>query len=613
MRINLINTPNLSISPIVQILLNRGMAKEKIHNFLTSTIEKDVIDPVAGFGSELLNQGASLLISCIANNGKAFIIVDSDVDGLTSSAILINYLYELFPSWVENNLSWGFHKGKQHGIPDFLDEIIEKKYDLLICPDSATNDTEQIDILYSKGCKTLILDHHLSDVPMSDNAVIINSQYNYPNSELSGAGVVWQFCKFLDNKLNKNIVNNYIDLCALGLTADMMNIQSIETKTLIFEGFKEKNIKNPFIAGIIEKNEYSFSKADYKPSRENELMVSPIGAAFFAIPLLNAICRSGTMEEKELIFDSMLNHRAFIYIPSTKRGHKLGETEQIVTQALRTVTNVKNRQTRAETAALELFEEKIKENNLLEHKVLLLLLKPGEVDRNVAGLIANKLASKYQRPCCVLTKVTKYEDEELPWDEPTSEPIITYEGSMRGYTRTGVESFKDIAEASEGCIYVRGHDNAAGLGLEASSINAFIRDTDRQLASISTEPVYYVDYIFEGDSVDANIVLQLADMNDYIGTGFERPAIYIQNLETSENTVHVYKNNTVKIDTPSGVPLMKFGITDEEIADLKSGVILNAVCKANANEWNFEINPQLMIDDMEYKPKQKSITESWGF
>lgn len=55
----------------------------------------------------------------------------------------------------------------------------------------------------------------------------------------------------------------------------------------------------------------------------------------------------------------MLKHKAFITLPSTKRGHTIEETEQLVEQAMRIVTNVKARQTKAQDAGLELLEQLI--------------------------------------------------------------------------------------------------------------------------------------------------------------------------------------------------------------------------------------------------------------
>ena len=88
---------------------------------------------------------------------------------------------------------------------------------------------------------------------------------------------------------------------------------------------------------------------------------------------------------------------------------------------MRVVTNVKNRQTKAQDSGLATIEKMIEEQGLLNHKVLLFLLEPGQVDKNIAGLIANKIMAKYQRPTCILTKVEipKYTiDLDLPpWEE----------------------------------------------------------------------------------------------------------------------------------------------------------------------------------------------------
>lgn len=113
-------------------------------------------------------------------------------------------------------------------------------------------------------------------------------------------------------------------MVALGLCADMMSLRSFETRYLITKGFKKENIKNPFIIGMLDKNEFPLSKADYV-SAYNDMACTSMGAAFFIVPFVNAMTRSGTQNEKELLFRSMLNHKAFERILSNKRGHKLGE------------------------------------------------------------------------------------------------------------------------------------------------------------------------------------------------------------------------------------------------------------------------------------------------
>ena len=196
--------------------------------------------------------------------------------------------------------------------------------------------------------------------------------------------------------------------------------------------------------------------------------INHTSVAFYIAPYINAICRSGTLQEKQLVFESMLKYKAFEKVPSTKRGHFLGDMETIVDQAMRVVINVKNRQTKAQDVGLELLENKIETNNLLKHKVLLFLLEPGQIDRNIAGLVANKLMAKYQRPVCVLTRVV--EDSDIPpWEENCFD-IISYQGSARGCDKVGITNFKDICAATGVVEYCTGHQGAFGLGILKENI-----------------------------------------------------------------------------------------------------------------------------------------------
>lgn len=387
-----------------------------------------------------------------------------------------------------------------------MDYIESHQFSLVIAPDSASNDYEQHKELLAQGIQTIILDHHLAD-HVSDYAITINNQLcDYPNKDLSGVGVVWQFCRYLDSLFDKSYADKYLDLVALGLTGDMMSLTSIETKHLIMKGFEPERITNPYIYGMWQKNK--FKLGDH---------IISIDAAFYIVPMVNAVQRSGTLEEKELLFKSMLNFQAFELIPSNKRGHKAGELEKLVDQAVRMSTNVKNRQTRAQDASIMDLENLIEEYDLLKHKVLLFTLESGEIDRNIAGLIANKLANKYQRPCCILTKVIEKKPIKTMLNtvnelfENVEEEIVFYQGSARGYEQTGVTNFKDICEEA-GAEWCQGHENAFGMCLAESRLDTFLANTDAALASISAEPVYYVDFIYTGADVNPQDILTIADL-----------------------------------------------------------------------------------------------------
>ncbi len=104
----------------------------------------------------------------------------------------------------------------------------------------------------------------------------------------------------------------------------MMSLHSFETRYLITKGFRKENIHNPFIEGMIEKNSFPLTKSDYV-SADEEMACTSMGAAFFIVPFVNAMTRSGTAAEKELLFESMLESAAYTKILSNKRGHKQGE------------------------------------------------------------------------------------------------------------------------------------------------------------------------------------------------------------------------------------------------------------------------------------------------
>lgn len=594
MKYQLIKPINQNYSVIQQILTNRNIPIDKINNYLF-TSDADVAPPEA-LGQNKLRQAAATLISTISKQGKTLVIVDSDCDGFTSSAILINYLHDFFPSWVQTKLNYIFHEGKQHGLNDHILNILKQNYELVIVPDAGSNDSDECTCLFKQGTKIIVLDHHLCDI-QNPNAIVINNQLSdYPNKDFSGAGVVWQFCRYLDKLLKVSNADNYLDLVALGNCADMMSMTSIETKHIINKGFQ--NLKNPFFASLAKKNEYSMKNK-----------VNHMSVAFYVAPYVNAICRSGTIEQKTLVFKSMLKYQAFKEVLSTKRGHLLGQKEQLVEQAMRVVTNVKNRQTKAQDTGLAIIEKMIEEQGLLNHKVLLFLLEPGQVDKNIAGLIANKIMAKYQRPTCILTKVEipKYIiDLDLPpWEkQPLPQIVTTYQGSARGCQKVGVIDFKSICADTGVTMYQTGHPNAFGLGILEQNIPAFIQKTDAALVDMQDEAVYYVDYIYEGDNIQPIDILTIADMQNLWGKDIDEPYLCIKGICINSDMVTVYKkkDNTLKITLSNGISLMKFKATDEQCEMLQNSdgyYTLDIIGRANKNEWMGHVSAQIFIEDYE--------------
>ena len=413
------------LSVVEQVLANRGIAPENVEHYINTT-DADILNPALIANIE---EGVKMLIKHVSQNDKVLIQIDSDCDGYTSAATLINYLNCLFPGFVQNNVFYRIHTGKQHGI---IAETVPEDIKLVIAPDSSSNDYDVHAELAAKGIDVLVIDHHEAD-RVSENACVINNQLcDYPTKSLSGVGMVYKFCSYIDKLLNVDYADQFLDLVALGMVADMMDLRDYETRHLITRGLAY--IRNPYFKGMVDKQEYSLKGE-----------VTPFGVAFYIAPYVNATIRMGTQDEKLMLFESMLDYRGYELIPSTKRGCK-GQSETRVEQACRNCTNIKNRQTKARDAALETIEHIIKEKNLLDNKILAIKLDSFEADKNLTGLIANQLMAKYQRPVLLLNKViedmTMYELDGTPI---TTREVISWEGSGRGYDKSKFDNLSPFS------------------------------------------------------------------------------------------------------------------------------------------------------------------------
>ena len=445
---------NHNLSAVERVLTNRGIELADIPHYLNTT-NNDILPP-----SSIANmkEGAKMLMKHVSANHPIFIQIDSDADGYTSSAVLINYLNYLFPFFVQNNISYRLHNGKEHGV---IVNTVPEGTKLVIIPDAGSNQYEEHKQLQEKGIDVLVIDHHESD-QISPCACIINNQLcDYPTKSLSGVGMVYKFCSYIDELLNVDYADRLLDLVALGLISDVMDLRYIETRHLISLGLEQ--IRNPFFKTMVDKQQYSLRDG-----------ITPFGIAFYITPYVNATIRMGSQEEKLLLFESMLETRAYELIPSTKRGCK-GQMETKVEQACRNCNNLKNHQTKARDAGMEVIERLIKENDLLKNKMLIIQLEPQySVDKNLTGLIANQLMSKYQRPILLLNKRTTEHIYQEQDGTDISYTEITWEGSCRNYDKSSFTHLKDFLSQSGLVMYAEGHQNALGTGIRDEVMEYFI-------------------------------------------------------------------------------------------------------------------------------------------
>ena len=588
----LFNEPTLGT--MRQVLYNRGIkTKEDQDKWINASFWTDMNSPFA-FGEENVGEAIRRMRAAAVYNLPLVVIVDADADGFTSAAIFLNYMYDLYiregrtKEQIIPKLNYILHDGKQHGLEDTIDKILEyPDANFVVIPDAGTNDIQKMKDLVRYGKYILCMDHHESDNWIhDDNCIIINNQIcDYPNKDFSGAGVTWQICKAYDMIFDYNYANEYLDLAALGNLSDMMDYRNIETKAIIDQGLQ--NIRNPFFYYMCEKNKFSIDKMGG---------INYMSIAFYVTPFINAIVRSGTMEEKDLIFKSMLKFYAFDKIESGKRGHK-GELVPRVEEAVRIAANVKARQTKLQDAAMDLLEQRIQSERLTENGIIVCCCEPGEVEKNLAGLVANKIQAKYQHPCLVLTRSKGKDDKEY-----------FYRGSARNYSMSEIEDMRQLCENTGDVEYAQGHSSAFGISIPESKLDDFIQKTNAVYSEAAQEPVYWVDFEWFNKDIDPQKILMIAQNKSTWGQGLPEPYIAIKDIPlTSVQLLSPDKHPTLKIHLSNGVDIMKFKSSQEEFEQFtRPNMYLTAVCRCSRNEWNGNVTAQLIVEDF-------YINEKWVF
>ena len=517
---------------------------------------------------------------------KIMLIVDSDIDGFTSSAIFYKYTKDISPNV---KIDWLLHSGKQHGLQDHIDYLIDCNidYDLIVCPDSSSNDYEYHERLKELGIPVLVLDHHIveKDCPLSDNAYIINNQLseNYKNKQLTGAGIVYQFCRYVDEILSCSYSNQYIDLAALGIIGDMGSVLELENRYIIKNGLE--NIRNEFFWELMRKQGYSIT-GKMNPS-DNEILekMSPITTAFYIVPLVNAMIRVGSESEKARAFLAFIDGTQ--EVPSNKRGAK-GTYEKVSVESARECSNARNRQNKTLETAINSVEDKIIKYNLLDNRILFVRLEDTDsFPPELNGLMATKLSAKYKRP----TIVTRLNDEGFD------------RGSMRGLNQSELTSFKEFLDKSGLFEYVQGHDNAAGCSILDKDIDKFHEWANEELKEIDFgENVYDVDFYEFGDSkILDSIIFDLSKYSSVWGQGNSQPLICVHNIKLTSKNVQICgsRADTVRFNY-NGICYLQFHAKDliEDLAKYDK-MNVTVVGRANINEWGGNITPQIFIEDYE--------------
>lgn len=568
-------------NPVTKILENRGI--KNVPMFLNPT--KSCLED-----NHLLDNidlAVDIFLKHMNSNSKITVLQDCDCDGVTSAALMIQYINDNFPSI---SVDYIIHDNKEHGLDDkSMLEIEQKKSDLLIIPDAGSNDLRQLKTLKSAGIDVIVLDHHdesekvtrLKSIykleNLNDFAVIVNNQMSskVKDKSMTGVGIVYKFCSVVDERLKRDTVNKYLDLVALGMIADSCDLTQLQTRYLVLEGIKQiqnETNYNKFISELVKSQAYSL---------HNKATI--LGISFYIAPLVNALIRLGTKEDKEIMLKAFLNssEKAIIKI----RGK--GEVEvSVQEQARRLCESYKRKQQKMTGDYTEILKAQINEFGLNEYPVICCKADKS-FEKTFTGLIANKLTSMYSKPCLLLRDCND---------------ILM--GSARGFDKSHIKDIKDFCLQTKLFDLAEGHPNACGVTIKKDNISKFYEYLSQQ--NFDNTLNYTVDAVFDEKSLTAEVIQSIFALSDVWGTNIEKP-LFLLKLKCPIDggfTVLGNEKNTIKL-TFHNIEIIKFRSSENEYNEIKNlgkMVEFTIVGKFSVNEYNEKKTPQVIVENWMYKP-----------
>lgn len=213
-------TYNLSF-PIAQTLAMRGLtSSEAIDSFLFSSFERDVAHASLLKDAE---HSVDRILAAIKNKEPILVFGDYDVDGITSSAMM---MICLLPLGAKINFFLPHRVRDGYGLSTkIVERAAQNKYKVIVTVDNGITAFEPAQRAKELGIDLIITDHHRPHERVPDAFAIVNPNQNdcaYPFKTLAGVGVTFKLLSLLYEKKGLQLPAKSYELLLLGTIADVV-------------------------------------------------------------------------------------------------------------------------------------------------------------------------------------------------------------------------------------------------------------------------------------------------------------------------------------------------------------------------------------------------------
>jgi single-stranded-DNA-specific exonuclease len=500
---------------------------------------------------EHMQMAVTRIEDALKRREKIVIYGDYDVDGITSTALLVRVLRQLGADceyFLPNRLTDGYGIS-ENGIR----QIASRNAGLIISVDCGVTAVYETAIAAKLGMDMIITDHHEPHGSFPDAVAIINPKVNsskYPDKNLAGVGVALKLCQALAKTTGRDeqLWLPFLDIVALGTAADIVPLLG-ENRIIARYGFQIlQNTRNIGLKALIDLQKLGGKK------------ISTSEVVFQLAPCINAGGRLG----------------------DATRGVELLITEDTEV-AWKTAYEL--RETNLERRALDntVAQEAIDwvEKNCSFDRDFALVVGKESWHVGVIGIVASKLVERFHRPAILFS--------------------IDPNGIGRGSGRSVpcIHLLDALNQCSDLLESFGGHAAAAGMSIKSRNIDLF-RERLNQVVSrmVKVEdlvPQVIADAEVNLSQLDARFFRIINEMAPF-GPGNMRPVLFCKNLKQKCSPRVVGQNHLKMLVVGDGISMdaigFNFGDRYDEICRASE---INLAFSLDENEWNGRINMQMKV------------------
>lgn len=540
----------LSISPITaQVLINRGVTSEyEAEAFMNSSL----FDLPSPFLMKGMDSAVKRLSSAVMEKEKIAIYGDYDVDGITSTSLLYNFLIQLGAEvsyYNPDRLTEGY------GInTDAVRSLGEEGVSLIVSCDCGITAWKEVDEAKKLGIDFIITDHHQPPEKLPDAVAVLNPHLEgcrYPGKEITGVGVVFNLVIALRRVLRDDRffegeepnLGDYLDLVALGTVADcapLLNINRIFVK----EGIKRMHA--PKRSGLAALKEVS--------TLDGKVTSTDIG--FRLGPRINAVGRLDSAGCAVELFTTSDPDQA------------------------RQIAGVLNEQNTArQNLERKIFEQAVSmiENSPELSSSSALVLASREWHSGVIGIVASRIVERYKKPAFLIAV-----DKDG-----------TGKGSGRGIE--GINLYQIISEFDDILVQFGGHELAAGITIREEDIGTFRDMFNSRTASLGDifGATLRIDCEVDLDQIDRDVVEELNSLEPF-GIGNPRPVLLARDVNVLSSRLFKDRHTGLKVKGSGNVfDAICFNAVYNDVPE-----IVDVVFSPELNEWNGRTDVRITVKDL---------------